>query len=161
MWVAIFFSCWFGIHIFPGWLKSGRSGIVQVWNLCITLTWSNTPSVCYCGLFVVRQVALSKVTLQRCNLQGATYYVACGSAIHMCHLSVALVEFADTDTAQKMHHRADIDSWSDYRCITIILFHSFAVLYYTVLTHTSHYWSCGCVLCVLLPLLFEHMFSSG
>ena len=66
--------------------------------------------MCYCGPFIVRQVALSEVTLQRFGLQGATYYVACGSAIHMRHLSVALVEFADTDTAQKMHHRADIDS---------------------------------------------------
>ena len=66
--------------------------------------------MCYCGLFVARQVAPLKVTLQRCDLQGATYYVACGSAIHMHHLSVTLVEFANTDTAQKMHNRTDIDA---------------------------------------------------
>ena len=54
-------------------------------------------------LWTLRSEAGStKVTLQRCDL--------CGSAIHMRHLSVTLVEFADTDTAQKMHHRADIDS---------------------------------------------------
>ena len=32
------------------------------------------------------------------------------SVLHMHHLLVALIEFADADTAQKMHHRADIDN---------------------------------------------------
>ena len=75
------------------------------------LTWSNTPSVCYCGLFIARLVALSMVTLQR-DLKSYSVrrdeLVPRGSALHMHHLSVALVEFADTDTAQKMHYWVDI-----------------------------------------------------
>ena len=82
-------------------------------SLHIMLTWSNTPSVCYCGLFVARQVAPSKVTLQRGgDLQSYSVrkdeLVPRGSALHMHHLSVALVEFADTDSAQKMHYWVDI-----------------------------------------------------
>ena len=82
-------------------------------SLHIMLTWSNTPSVCYCGLFVVRQVAPPKVTLQRGgDLQSYCVrkdeLVPRGSALHMHHLSVALVEFADTDSAQKMHYWVDI-----------------------------------------------------
>ena len=64
-----------------------------------------TPSVCYCGLFVARQVAPPKVTLQRCDLLRSMWF--CNSH---ASLSVMLVEFADTDTAQEMHHRADINS---------------------------------------------------
>ena len=82
-------------------------------SLRIMLTWSNTPSVCYCGLFIARLVALSMVTLQRGgDLKSYSVrrdeLVARGSAPHMHHLSVVVVEFADTDTAQKMHYWVDI-----------------------------------------------------
>ena len=45
--------------------------------------------------------------------------VAHGSALHVHHLSVVVVEFANTNTAQKMHYQVDTDNQSDYRCITV------------------------------------------
>ena len=39
-----------------------------------------------------------------------------------CYKLLRLVEFANTDTAQKMHYWVDTDNQSDYRCITISLY---------------------------------------
>ena len=56
---------------------------------------------------MARQVVPSKLTLQRGgDLQSYSVrrdkLVPRGSALHMHHLSVVVVEFADTDTAQKI-----------------------------------------------------------
>ena len=72
---------------------------------------------------VVRSIAPSNTALQSCDLHGYSVQreelLACGSSMHMCHLSVTLsVEFADGGTIQKAHYRAGTNHRSDYRCIT-------------------------------------------
>ena len=81
--------------------------MVQVWKpsyytgVMLPL-WVNVDS----SSPLARQVAPFKVVFWSCDLH--VYRVellACGSAIRMCHLSVALsVEFADDDTAKKVYY---------------------------------------------------------
>ena len=80
-------------------------------SLCITLTWSNPPSVSYYGIFpVVRQIAPSKTALQICDLHAYS--------VPRILLVVLSVEFANADTAQKVHYWPDTDNQSNNRYIT-------------------------------------------
>ena len=78
-------------------------------SLRIMLTWNNAPSVSYCGPFLSSSEAGS-TDHPRQLYQAATWHphsvrrelLACGSALNMYHLSIALsVEFANADIPRK------------------------------------------------------------
>ena len=87
---------------------------VQVWKPCITLTWSNPPSVSYYGIFPVMRQICSTIQDSFTKLQLA--YIQ-RSKIRI--LSVVLsVEFANANTAQKVQYRPDTDNHANNQCIT-------------------------------------------
>ena len=75
------------------------------------------------SFLVVRQVALSKTTLQRHDLHAYNVLreelLARGSGMCLHHLSVMLsVEFTNPDTTEGTHYQPDTDNQSDRWCNT-------------------------------------------
>ena len=76
---------------------------------------------------VARQVAPSKTGLQSRDSHAYSSVLreellAHGSAMRMCHLSIMLlIEFADADTAQKVHYQPNTNNRSNNQCITLML----------------------------------------
>ena len=91
-------------------------------SLRIMLTWSNAPSVSYCGIFLSSSEASSTIqdSFTKPRIARVQHSkIAHGPAMRMRHLSVTLsVEFANANTAQKPHYRPDTDNRSDYWCTT-------------------------------------------